>query len=60
MGEMMQRIDEYFDMRVGACWIIDSLRNGAWCPVSRGLTTEPRDGVLRAGAIGMPLAELIS
>ncbi|MDQ1470879.1 MAG: hypothetical protein QOJ99_2359 [Bryobacterales bacterium] len=60
MGEMMERIDEYFDMGVGACWIIDPLRNRAWCSARRGQMTEPADGVLRAGTIEMPLAEVIS
>jgi Uma2 family endonuclease len=59
MNEIMQRVDEYLEMGVGACWVVDPLRKRAWCSVTPGHIAQPADGVLRAGAIEMPLAEVV-
>ncbi len=59
MSGMMERVEDYFAMGVGACWIVDPLRNRAWSASARGQMTEALDGVLRGGDIEMPLGEVL-
>jgi hypothetical protein len=45
-------------MGVPTCWIIDSNPGQAWTATPSSLT-EATDGILRAGAIAMPLSEVL-
>jgi Uma2 family endonuclease len=58
MGRYMERINDYFELGVPACWIIDPAARLAWV-ASPGILTPALDGVLRAGDIEMPLAEVL-
>jgi Uma2 family endonuclease len=52
------RSKDYLSTGVPTCWIIDPLSAEAWIVTSAGLTVA-EDGILRAGDIAMPLAEVI-
>ena len=54
----MERVGDYFAMGVPTCWIIDPVRREAWIATS-GHLAEVTDGVLRAGDVAMPLAEVL-
>ncbi len=58
MSEIMERVDDYFEMGVPACWIIDPVKNHAWVGTP-GQLVAPADSVLRAGDIAMPLSGVI-
>jgi Uma2 family endonuclease len=55
---MWQRIDDYLAIGVPVCWIIDPEARCAWTVTPAGLV-EAKDGILRAGEIEMPLAEVL-
>jgi Uma2 family endonuclease len=55
---ILKRIGEYFDMGVPTCWMVDPETGDAWI-VTPGELTKVTDGILRAGAIEMPLAEVM-
>lgn len=58
MAEIMARVTDYFEMGVPVCWIIDpKARKGRIA--TPGLLAEPVDGVLRAGDLEMPVAEVL-
>jgi Uma2 family endonuclease len=59
MTRTLERIKEYFSMGVPAYWIVDPVRREGWV-ATPGLLEEATDGVLRAGAIEMPLAEVLA
>jgi len=59
MSEIMERVDDYFQMGVPVCWIIDPLSGRGWI-ATPGKLIEPSDGILRAGEIEMPLAETLA
>ena len=54
----MERVGDYFAMGVPTCWIIDPVSREAWIATS-GHLAEVADGVLRAGDVAMPLAEVL-
>jgi Uma2 family endonuclease len=58
MNEVVDRLDDYFQMGVPVCWIIDPVKCRAWTATT-GQLLEPEDGTLRAGEIEMPLSEVI-
>lgn len=58
MTRIMVRVKDYFQMGVPVCWIIDPALRSAWV-AAPGQLTEPADGILRAGQIEMPLAEVL-
>jgi Uma2 family endonuclease len=51
------RIDDYLNMGVPCVWLIDPATRRAWIHTTAG-GHEPKDGVLTAGQIRLPLAEL--
>lgn len=57
MARMMERVNDYFQIGVPACWIIDPFKGVAWV-ATPGHLAEAVDGILRAGAIEMPLAQI--
>jgi Uma2 family endonuclease len=58
MTRIMERVKDYFHMGVPFCWIIDPIARTAWV-ATPGLLAETLDGILRAGDIEMPLAEVL-
>jgi len=54
----LERIKEYLSMGVPTCWIIDPVRREGWV-ATPGRLEEATDGVLRAGVIEMPLADVL-
>jgi len=52
------RIQDYFSIGVPVCWVIDPLKRLAWV-ATPGHLTEATVGILRAGEIEMPLAEVL-
>ena len=58
LNQIWDRIDEYFAMGVPVCWIIDP-RKGRAVRAKPGTWAEVTDGILRAGEIEMPLAEVL-
>lgn len=58
MSEIMERVDDYFQMGVPVCWIIDPLGRRGWI-ATPGQLSEPSDGILRAGDIEMPIAAVL-
>jgi len=57
LQKMWDRTQDYLAMGVPVCWIVDPSNLRAWTVTSAGLT-EVKDGILRAGAIEMPLSEI--
>jgi Uma2 family endonuclease len=58
MKRILERIADYSSIGVPVSWIIDPVRRKAWS-VSAGEPVSAEDGVLRAGEIEMPLAEVL-
>jgi hypothetical protein len=54
----MDKLADYFKMDVPVCWVIDPIGHRGWAPTHKVLT-EATDGILRAGDIKMPLAEVL-
>ncbi|HYA16157.1 MAG TPA: Uma2 family endonuclease [Bryobacteraceae bacterium] len=57
-GKTMRRLDDYFQMGVPVCWVIDPLDRRGWI-VSPGQLTAVTEGVLRAGDLEVPLTEVL-
>jgi Uma2 family endonuclease len=55
---ILKRIGEYFDMGVPTCWMVDPETGEAWI-VAPGELTKVTDGILRAGEIELPLADVL-
>jgi Uma2 family endonuclease len=55
---IMDKLRDFFQMGVRTYWIIDPALRSAWV-ATPGQLTEPADGILRAGEIEMPLAEVL-
>jgi Uma2 family endonuclease len=53
-----ERSQDYLTIGVPVCWIIDPLARHGWVLTSAGMS-EPKDGIMRAGEIEMPLAEVL-
>ena len=58
MGRMLDRLEDYFSMGVPTSWIVNPETGEAWI-ATPGQLTKVMDGILRAGAIEMPLAEVL-
>ena len=58
MSEIMERVDEYFEMGVPVSWVIDPRRRRAWV-ATPGNLAEATDGILRAGDLEMPLGAVL-
>ena len=58
MRDMMERLNDYFAIGVPVCWVIDPVRGTGWT-ATPGHLAESTDGILRAGAIELPLAEVL-
>jgi Uma2 family endonuclease len=58
MNEVVERLDDYFQMGVPVCWLIDPVKGRGWV-ATPGQLSEPSDGILRAGDIEMPLSEVV-
>lgn len=58
MSRYLDRVNDYFEMGVPACWIIDPAVRKGWV-ATPGLLAEAPDGILRAGELEMPLAEIL-
>jgi Uma2 family endonuclease len=58
MSRYMERVNDYFEMGVPCCWIIDPLTHRAWV-ATPGLLAEAPDRVLRAGEFEMPLSSIL-
>jgi Uma2 family endonuclease len=57
MSDIMERIDDYFQMGVPVCWIVEPLHRRAWIAIP-GHLSEPADGLLRATGFEVPLSEI--
>ena len=55
----MERVRDYIQMGVPYCWVINPFTHQGWIATAEKLT-EVTDGVLRAGDIEMPLADVIA
>jgi Uma2 family endonuclease len=57
MSDIMERIDDSFQMGVPVCWIVEPLHHRAWI-ATPGHLSEPADGILRAAGFEVPLSEI--
>lgn len=57
INSYLERMEDYLRMGVAVCWMIEPLTRRAWT-VTPGHMDEVTDGILRAGEIEMPLAEI--
>jgi Uma2 family endonuclease len=58
LSKTMQRLDDYFDMGVPVCWVVDPFDRRGWIALP-GQWTEAPDGLLRAGDLEVPLSEIL-
>jgi Uma2 family endonuclease len=58
MTRFMEKLDDYAEMGVPMCWIIDPVARLAWV-ATPGLLAEVTDGILRSGDLEMPLSEVL-
>jgi Uma2 family endonuclease len=58
LSQIWDRLQDYLAIGVPVCWIIDPLSRRGWLATPAGLV-EAKDGILRAGEIEMPLAEVL-
>jgi len=59
MNRIMERVREYFEMGVPVCWIVDPFARAAWT-ATPGHLVEATDGILHAGEIQLPVAEVFA
>jgi Uma2 family endonuclease len=57
LNQIRARSKDYLSIGVPTCWILDPLANQAWIVTPSGMT-EAQNGILRAGEIEMPLADV--
>lgn len=57
MRAIMGRIQDYLEMGVPVCWIVEPVDRLAWIADSNGLH-DVKDGMLRAGDISLPLSDV--
>lgn len=57
LNSIWDRIEDYLSLGVPVCWILDPEARSAWTATPLGVN-RVHDGVLRAGGIAMPLAEV--
>jgi Uma2 family endonuclease len=58
MSRYLDRVNDYFEMGVPACWIIDHAVRRGWV-ATPGLLAEATGGILRTGDLEMPLTEVL-
>jgi Uma2 family endonuclease len=58
LNRINRRVQEYLDIGVPSCWIVDPESGEAWI-ATPGQLTKVTDGILRAGEIELPLAEVL-
>ena len=58
LNDIWDRIVDYFAIGVPVCWIVDPESRRGWVATPAGMI-EAKDGILRAGEIAMPLAEVL-
>jgi Uma2 family endonuclease len=58
LNGIWDRTQDYLAIGVPVCWIIDPKSRRGWVTTSAGLV-EAKDGILRAGEIEMPLADVL-
>jgi Uma2 family endonuclease len=58
MTRLLEKVNDYFQMGVPTCWIIDPVARLSWI-ATPGLLAEATNGILRAGDLEMPLAEVL-
>jgi Uma2 family endonuclease len=58
MSRYLERVNDYFEMGVPACWIIDPSARRGWV-ATPGHLDEAEDGVLRSGEFEMPVAAVL-
>ena len=58
LNGIWDRTQDYLAIGVPVCWIIDPTSRRGWVVTSAGLV-EAKDGILRAGEIEMPLADVL-
>ena len=58
LAPVTKRLNDYFQMGVPMCWIIDPVARLAWV-ATLGFLAEATDGILRSGDLEMPLAEVL-
>ena len=58
LNQIRERTQDYLAIGVPDCWILDPLARRAWTATPAALA-EAKDGILRAGEIEMPLAEVL-
>jgi Uma2 family endonuclease len=58
MGRYLDRVNDYFEMGVPACWIIDPANRRGWV-ATPGHIDEAEDGILRFGDLQMPVADVL-
>ena len=58
MGRYIERLNDYFEMGVPVCWIIDPIGRKGWV-ATPGHMDEAIDGVLRSGDFEMPLTDVL-
>ena len=55
MSRYLARVNDYFEMGVPSCWIIDPIARRGWV-VTPGHLDEATEGTLRSGEFEMPLS----
>jgi Uma2 family endonuclease len=58
LNRIWDRTQDYLSIGVPICWILDPAAHRAWTVTSAGMV-EAQDGILRAGEIAMPLADVL-
>jgi Uma2 family endonuclease len=58
LPRVMERVNDYFEMGVPACWIVDPAGRRAWNATAE-ILVEATDGILRAEGLEMPLADVL-
>jgi Uma2 family endonuclease len=59
LNKIWDRIEDYLNIGVPVCWIVDPETGSAWTATSAGLN-KISDGILRAGEIEVPLSEVLN
>jgi Uma2 family endonuclease len=58
MSRYLDRVNDYFEIGVPSCWIIDPESRRGWV-ATPGLLAEATDGILGSADLEMPLSETL-
>jgi Uma2 family endonuclease len=58
LNQLWDRTQDYFSIGVPVCWLVDPESRRGWIATPAGMV-EAKDGILCAGEIEMPLAEVL-